>query len=66
MVNDTYIEGNYIHMKVVSLEAHKQSLVRGVIIESDNYQKAVDKQYAKEVAKELTKGYMKLLSSYTN
>lgn len=50
-------------MKVVSIDTHKESRINGVTVSND-YLRAVEKQYAKEIAKELQKGYMKLLSTF--
>lgn len=51
-------------MKVVALQEFKESQSCIKVSVSDSHHKISDKQYAKEVGKELTKGYMKLLSAY--
>lgn len=50
-------------MEVISLHERKE----GYLVytkETVEYLQAQEKQYAKEVGKELQKGYMKLLSAY--
>lgn len=51
-------------MKVISLEERK-SLVK-VSMDTLGYHKAVHRQNKRDVGRELQKGYMKLLSAYSN
>ena len=51
-------------MKVISIEEYKQGYIYNSY--SLDYLKEIDEQQAKEIARELQKGYMKLLSAYEN
>ena len=50
-------------MKFVSIDTYKDSSIKDASVSND-YLIAVEKQYGKEISKELQKGYMKLLSNF--
>lgn len=51
-------------MKVVSMGTNEES--EAISRDTLNYMRACEKEYAKRIAKELTKGYMKMLSNFEN